>query len=219
MCQHVQDATHIASGCLDLVNTQSPVKVTDPLVSDIGFSGHFLVTCQLLVNLLEVDPITVEGRKWKGFSVKSFKSNLSKSAQCGDLSWTLSASVNELFDRYSYEISKLSIHLAVGSVERSICSYHGSTMDAQISDVLLIDWRRNIGEPGKMMTESNGLQALKSSRFIFTRKQLYWSARIKSNSSSSRKLWQDLDLLMRKSDDSPTPLSSNDRKLLEALCG
>ena len=54
MCQHVQDAKHIAGGCLDLIITQSEVKVTDPLVSNIGYSDNCLVTCQLLVNLPEV---------------------------------------------------------------------------------------------------------------------------------------------------------------------
>ena len=73
MCQHVQDETHTAGGCIDLIITQSEVKVTDPLVSNIGFSFHCLVTCQLLVNLPEVDPIPVEGRKWKGVFVESFK--------------------------------------------------------------------------------------------------------------------------------------------------
>ena len=101
------------------------------------------------------------------------------------------------------------MHLAVGSIERSTCSHHGSTMNAQPTNVLLLDWRRNIGEPGMMMTERNGLQALKKQSVYFrTKEQLYWSARIPSNSSLSRKLWQDLDLLMRKSD-SPTPSSSD----------
>ena len=86
MCHHVQNATHTAGGCLDLVITQLEVKVTDPLVSNIGFSDHCLVTCRLLVNLPEVDSIPVEGRKWKEFSVESFKLDLSKSALCGDLS-------------------------------------------------------------------------------------------------------------------------------------
>ena len=101
------------------------------------------------------------------------------------------------------------MQLAVGNVERSTCSLHGSMMNAQRSNVLLVDWRRNIGKPGKTMRERNGLQALKSSQFIFARKQLYWSARLASNLYLSRKVWQDLDLLMRRSDDSPTPSSSD----------
>ena len=43
----------------------------------------------------------------EGVSVENFKSDLSKSALCGDLSRTLLASVDELFDRYSYEMSTL----------------------------------------------------------------------------------------------------------------
>ena len=102
------------------------------------------------------------------------------------------------------------MHLAVESVERSICSHHGSTMDAQLSNVLLVDLRRNIGEPGKTMTERNELQVLKSSPSIFARKiSFYWFARRASNLSSSRKLWQDLNLLMRKSDDSHSPSLSD----------
>ena len=63
MCQHVQNAAHTAGGCLDHVITPSEVKVTSPLVSNIGFSDHRLITCQLLVTLPEVDPMPVEGRK------------------------------------------------------------------------------------------------------------------------------------------------------------
>ena len=144
MCQHVQDTTHTARGCLDLVITQSEVKVTDTMVSNIGFSDHCLVTCQLLVNLSEVDPIPVESRKWKGFSVESFKSDLSKSALCGDLNWTLSASVNELFDRYSYEMSTLlNLHAPRSRKRRK------KHLLTQLSNVLLVDWRRNIVNPAR----------------------------------------------------------------------
>ena len=59
MCQYDQDKTHIAGGCIDFVITQSDVKVTNPLVANIAFSDHCLVTRQLLVNLPEVYPIPV----------------------------------------------------------------------------------------------------------------------------------------------------------------
>ena len=162
------------SGCNHVTHT-AEVKVTDPLISNIDLYYHCLVTCQLLVNLPEVDFIPVEGRKWKGFSVENFKSNLSKSALCGDLSWILSASVDERFDRYSYEMSTLlDLHIPrCRKRQRSICSHHGSTMNAQLSNVLLVDWRRNIRESGKAMTERNGFQALKSRRSIFARKSSF----------------------------------------------
>ena len=67
MCQHVQDATHTAGGCLDLVITQSEVKVTHLLVSNIGFSYHCLVTCQLLVIFPEVDPFQLKVVNGRGF--------------------------------------------------------------------------------------------------------------------------------------------------------
>ena len=76
MYQHVQNAIHTAGGWLDLVITQSEVKVMGPLVSNIDFSDHWLVNCQLLVNLSDAVPIPVEVRKLKGFSVESFKSDL-----------------------------------------------------------------------------------------------------------------------------------------------
>ena len=119
------------------ISILSEVKVTDSLVSNIGFSDYCLVTCQLLVNLPQIDPFLVESRKWKGFSVESFKLDLSKWALLGDLSWTLSASVDELFDRYSYEMSTmLNLHAPRCMKRRkSICSHHGLKMDAQLSNV------------------------------------------------------------------------------------
>ena len=82
--------THTVGGWFDLVFSQSEVKVTGPLILNISFSDHCLVTCQLLVNLPDVDPVPVEGRKWKAFSAESFKSDLSKTAPCaGKKNWYL----------------------------------------------------------------------------------------------------------------------------------
>ena len=41
------------------------------------------------------------------FSVDKFKSDLSKSILCGDLDWTTSVSVDDLFDRYAAELTNL----------------------------------------------------------------------------------------------------------------
>ena len=45
--QHVDEATHNNDGCLDLVVTRSDFAVFDLNVSEVGFSGHCLVTCRL----------------------------------------------------------------------------------------------------------------------------------------------------------------------------
>ena len=177
---------HTAGGCLDLVITQSEVKVMDPLVSNIGFSDHCLVTCQLLVNLLEVDPIPVEGRKWKGFSVKSSTSDLSKSALWGELSWTLSASVDELFDRYSCEMSNLlnlhaprcwkcrKKHLLTPWI------YDGCTAFKRSTHRLKKKYRRTRQDDDR----KEWIASLKKQLVYFRKKeQLYWSARI------CRKCW------------------------------
>ena len=173
----------------------------DPLVSNIGFSDHCLVTCQLLVNLPEVDLMPVEGHKWKGFSVESFKSGLSKSALCGDFSWTLSASVDELFDRYSYEMSTL-------------LNFHAPRCRKRRKKHLLTPWfddgctafkrsTRRLEKKYQRTRQDDDrkewIASLEKQSVYFCKKeQLYWSAHTTSNSSSSRKLWQDLDLLMRK---------------------
>ena len=70
MCQHVQDASYIAGGCLYLVIAQSEVKVTNSLVSNIGFSNHCLVTCQLLANLSDGDPFQFKVVHGRGFQLR-----------------------------------------------------------------------------------------------------------------------------------------------------
>ena len=78
--------------------------MTGPLISNIGFSEHCLVTSS--VNYLSICQKSTLFQL-KGFSVESFKLDLSKSALCGDLSWTVLISVDPLFDRYSYKMATL----------------------------------------------------------------------------------------------------------------
>ena len=50
-----------------------------------------------------------------------------------------------------------------------------------------------------------------------TKDQSYWLIRISSNSSSYRKLWKDLDILMRKSDYSSCPTSDDAKQATDFL--
>ena len=81
--------------------------VGDPVVTVTGFSDRSLVNCNLPVRIPNATPIPVEIRKWKGLSIDNVKSDLTKSILYGDLDWTTSVSVDELFDRYAAELTTL----------------------------------------------------------------------------------------------------------------
>ena len=41
------------------------------MIEGVTVSDHYLVTSQLVINIPEVESISVKGRVWKGFAVES----------------------------------------------------------------------------------------------------------------------------------------------------
>ena len=61
--QHLDEATHNLSGCLDFVVIRSDFFVNDLQVVEVGFSDHYLVTCRLPTSPPVAGTVPVEGRK------------------------------------------------------------------------------------------------------------------------------------------------------------
>ena len=88
----------------------------------------------------------------------------------------------------------------VSDIERDTYLHRGVVTCAQHINVQLVGLRKGIVEHRTL--RRNELRASRRRGTSSAKKeQLYWSSLIASNSSSSRKLWQDLNLLTRKSDD------------------
>ena len=90
----------------------------------------------------------VKRRRWKQFSNYEFKADLPNTVLCQDLSWTSSASVNELIDRYSAELSALlNIHdpRYIKKRQRHVLTPWFDT-ECRDMNVLGGDWRKNTVE-------------------------------------------------------------------------
>ena len=85
----------------------------------------------------------------------------------------------------------------------------------RIQAFMLADSSKNTRRRKIQMTERNGLSDLMSRRSVFEGINKYIGP-LEQPPSSSRKLWQDLDLLMRKTDD-PATQSPNDVLQAEAF--
>ena len=202
MSQHVTEATHNASGCIDLIFTRSECRVIRVTVLEVGLFDHCLVTC-VPVRRPEITATPIEDRRWKQFSIGVFKADLANTVLCRDLSWTSSASIDELFDRYSAELSALlDIHAPryikkrkarSDSVVRNRVQRHETYYEAigeKIPSNSFAEWQAELNRPAQatvIIFSSEGEVLL----VAMHREQL----------GVPKKHWEDLDLLMRKSDD------------------
>src|SRR5271163_4291895 len=79
--QHVLEPTHRAGNILDHILTPAEkVTITDTVVTDVGLSDHFLVTCQVAASIDRPPILKSTFRNWKRLDLNKFKDKLCSSA-------------------------------------------------------------------------------------------------------------------------------------------
>jgi len=199
--------THRAGGLLDVIITGSGTQVTDIVVSEAGVSDHQLVTCRLPVTVMSAEYVPTTGRKWNEFSLIDFRADLSASILCcNDREWIKSVSIDELFAIYNSELVRLIDVHAPQYVRKRKRRVITPWFDEECRM-----FKRNVRRCERKYRKSRQpsdrlawvLKLKEQSSFYQQKERVYWSTRINSNAANPKRLWRDLDDLMRRNDDTP----------------
>lgn len=205
MCQCVQQATHTAGGLLDVVIVRQTELVKDVEVSVTGVSDHSLVTCRLPLRECSVESIEVEGRKWNKFSIDAFRADLLNSVLCKNVEWTKSMSVDELFNIYNVELTDLLDRHAPRYTRRRkkriLTPWFDDECRQMKRRVRVLERKyRKSHDVADRLAWVKKLQ--EQGHFYQEKERCYWSRRINSNAGNARRLWRDLNDLMKRDDSS-----------------
>ena len=216
MCQNVSESTHKAGGWLDVIVTRNSEKLADICVTETGISDHSLVTCRIPVDIAGSQSFPVEGRKWSKFSLDGFANDLAQSILCDDIKWTKSVSVDELFATYNNVLTDLIDKHAPRYMRKRKHRILSPWFDDECRQM-----KRSVRRLERRYRKSNcssdrldWVKKLQESASLYRNKEChYWSSRINANASDPRRLWKDLDDLMRKQDELPvlTPSEASQR--------
>jgi len=203
MCQNVQQPTHKQGGLLDVIITRHSDCVTDVNITETGVSDHCLLTSRLPVQLPSNESIPVEARKWNNFSIDSFRSDLMESIICSGTEWTKCRTLDELFNIYDSELTTILDRHAPRYVRKRKKRVLTPWFDADCRQLkrkvrVLERKYRKSGDPADRLAWVTKLQ--EQARFHREKERLYWSTRINTNAGNSRRLWRDLDSLMKRDD-------------------
>jgi len=213
MLQCVTEPTHKAGGLLDVIVTRNADVVKDVLITETGVSDHALVTGRLPILCVAEDNIPVEGRKWNLFSADKFRADLVKSNLCSNLEWTKSASIDELFAIYQSELTDILDRHAPRYVRRRKRRLLTPWFDDECRQMKrrVRAFERKYRKSRDPTDRLEWITKLKEQRSLHCSKErFYWSSRINANAGDSRRLWKDLDELMRCENSTTKPTSVAD---------
>jgi len=207
MCQQVTEPTHQDGGLLDVIVTRCSDRVTEIVLTEGGISDHRLISFRLPVTVLSSEYVQPEGRKWNDFSIDAFRDDLSASVLCCcDIDWMQQQTIDELFDIYNNELTKLLDKHAPRynrkRKRRVLSPWFDSECRMQKRNVRRLERRyRKSRQPADRLA---WVQKLKEQSAFYRQKECaYWSDRISSNAANPKRLWRDLDELMKNDDDPP----------------
>ena len=81
--QHVKCPTHQSGNILDhILSSEGTDFIHDVIVSDVGLSDHYIVTCKVSVNVNRQPIVRATFRNWKKLDLDSFKERVLSSSCC-----------------------------------------------------------------------------------------------------------------------------------------
>ena len=200
--QYVGQSTHSAGGLLDVVIARRSDSIRDIKVTEIGVSDHTLITGRLIMMVSSSESIPIVGRKWGAFSLDEFRSDLINSVICNGITeWSESLSIDELFDVYNSELTKILDKHAPCYVRkrkrRSLTPWFDADCRQMKRKVRCAERRyRKSHEPSDRLAWVTKLQ--EQSQLYRDKEQFYWTAGINTNAGNPKSLWRDLDELMKR---------------------
>lgn len=215
MNQFVTENTHKYGGRLDVIIARRDEVISHIEVVETGVSDHLMLVCRHPIPIsTDFIPSDSEGRKWNEFSLDAFRNDLMENILCcADVDWSKSVSIDDLFQIYNDELLKL--------IDKHAPRYTRKRKSRILSPWFDDDcriYKRSVRRLERKYRKSR-LQTdrlawvlkLKEKAAFFQHKECaYWSGRIKENASQPKRLWQDLDVLMRRVDDVAPAVSPNE---------
>jgi len=213
MMQFVQEVTHKDGGLLDVIIARSNERVVDIVVSETGVSDHSVITGRLPFQSHSCEPVSVEGRKWNNFSIDSFRADLAASVLCNDGEWMKLVTVDELFNVYNAELTAILDRHAPRYVrkrkKRLITPWFDDSCRQMKRKVRVFERKyRKSRDPTDRLLWVTKLQ--EQARFYHEKERCYWSSRINANARDARRLWRDLDDLMKRDDSNNVSMTSSE---------
>lgn len=201
MCQCVEQPTHRLGGLLDVVITRHSDRLTAVSVTETGASDHSLITGRLPVQQSVHESVPVQSRKWNGFSIDAFRSDLMASIICSGTEWAECRSTDELFNIYNSELTNILDRHAPRYVrkrkKRVLTPWFDDECRQFKRKVRVLERKyRKSRDPTDRLAWVTRLQ--EQAQFQREKERVYWSNRITANAGNARRLWSDLDDLMRR---------------------
>jgi hypothetical protein len=207
MSQFVQQTTHKSGGLLDVIIGRNDYTISDVKIHEVGISDHHLITFKAIVQVNSVECSPSVGRKWHQFSLDAFRQDLAKSILCDDnKEWMKSLSIDQLFDIYKNELTSLidlhAPHYVRKRKKRVLTPWF---------DDACRNFKRSVRRLERKYRKSRSssdriawiLKLKEQALFYRQRECQYWSNRITNNASNPKRLWQDIEILMRHDDENP----------------
>jgi exonuclease III len=220
MQQWVRELTHSAGGWLDVVITRANYLVMDITVTKTGVSDHCLVTCRLPTVVQSSQVVPTMGRKWRGFVLEEFMNDLSCKILCAAPDWMQSVSVDDLFEIYSDEITALlDNHAPIYVPKRKRCLL-SPWFDNECRQYRRNGrhWERKYRKTHNPDDRLSWEEALKTQSRVYREKeQAYWLSRISNSAGNTRRLWRDMNDLMKRDND-VAPLSAAEAAYYSRVC-
>jgi len=214
MNQFVTENTHKYGGRLDVIIARRDEVVRDIEVVETGVSDHSMLVCRHPIPIISTDFAPSEGRKWNEFSIDAFRNDLVETILCcADDEWLKSVSTDDLFQIYHDELLKLIDKHAPRYTRKRKSRILSPWFDDECRMIKRSARRleRKYRKSGLPTDRLAWVLKLKEKAAFYQHKECaYWSSRIKENASQPKRLWQDLDVLMRRVDDAAPTTSQDD---------
>jgi len=207
MSQHVKQTTHKSGGLLDVIIGRNNDIISDVEIHEVGISDHHLLTLKVDVQITPVECSPSVGRKWHQFSLDAFRQDLSNSIICNDnCDWMKSLSIDQLFDIYDNELRSLidlhAPHYVRKRKKRALTPWFDDACRNFKRTVRRLE--RKYRKSRSPSDRTAWVLKLKEQAIYYRQKEcLYWSNRITNNASNPKRLWQDIEVLMRHDDENP----------------
>ena len=138
-------------------------------------------------------------------NIDAFRTDLANGVLCRDIDWINSVSTDELFNVYNLEMTALLDRHAPRYTRkrkrRLLTPWFDDDCRQMKHRLRILERRyRKSHDPSDRLVWVKKLQ--EQARFYQEKERCYWSCRINANASNARRLWRDLDDLMKRDDNS-----------------
>ena len=192
LTQYVVEPKHELGGTSYLFITNDDLDVPDLVVTDVGISDHYLLTCSLNLSSAALKFVTRTSRNWQCFDVNTFRLEMATGLGAQNASSWDNNSLDNLVDIFDDTITSILDRL----VPQRTKSFRvrPSTVwfddDRRTAKRLTRLKERRYKSTGQSVDKPAWILQLRSyHRICDVKRCLFWKCQITSNSKNPKKLW------------------------------